>query len=328
MPALVGLGVLLVGIIVVAAILMTQSQQDQPTASDQATAAEPSEAPVVEPPAVSPPPAVASDTTKTPAIESPPPAATQGAEPPLQVARDLYDSGKYAEAAAVIRRGLTDHQIPKAEVLSARELQARALVRAGKPADATKVYQAMLKTSPGFRPRSTGLTDADNSAFQAALNPPAPLPAEPPASSGSMATVIVNASPFATFMIDGERKDANKPSYRTTLAPGKHTITVRHPTMGENQWEVDLKAGETKELTYDFLKSAASIDVSSKGGWGTIYIDGVNTTRVTPAVIEGVRPGKHVVSLVNDALEVDGGPKTLTLEAGDRAKIQFKLKKK
>src|SRR5262249_34865678 len=156
------------------------SQQDQPTAGDQATAAEPSDAPVVEPPAVSPPPVATDTTTKTPAIESPPPVATTPAEPPFQVARGLYDSGKYAEAAAVIRKGLIDPQIPKSDLLSARALQARALVRAGKPADATKVYQAILKGSPGFRPRDTGLTDVDRSAFQAALTPVTPPPVEPP----------------------------------------------------------------------------------------------------------------------------------------------------
>jgi len=149
------------------------------------------------------------------------------------------------------------------------------------------------------------------------------------AAAGGEATVIVTAAPFANFFVDGAAKTQNAKTWRGKLPAGKHTIRVEHPTLGKHEWPVELEAGETKELEYDFLAtSAGSISVTSEGGWAEIYLNGDKIGHPTPWVITGVLPGKHEISLVREGYTVDGGAKTVTVKAGQEAKVSFKLKAK
>ena len=92
---------------------------------------------------------------------------------------------------------------------------------------------------------------------------------------------------------------------------------------------MDLDAGESKSISHDFLAaSAGTLSVSSSGGWAEIYIDGDPTGKTTPALIEGVLPGKRSVSLVRDGYTIEGGPQTVDVKAGQKASVQFKLKSK
>ena len=153
--------------------------------------------------------------------------------------------------------------------------------------------------------------------------------ATPVAPVAGDATVIVTASPFANFTVDGQAKTQNAKSWRGKLAPGKHTVVVEHPTLGKQEWSLDLAAGETKELSYDFLAAAAgTINVTAEGGWAEIYLDGDKIGHPTPWVITGVLPGKHEISLVREGWTVDGGAKTVTVKAGQEAKVSFKVKAK
>jgi hypothetical protein len=325
-PLIIVGGLLVVAVAVAGAIRFGTSRDPAP---------EPDQAPrpslAITPPAT-PVPAPDPDSPEAPASEV---AATGSdtpklaAEPPMAQAQSLYAASKYADAAAVLRRGIADRSIPRAELRSARELMARAYARAGRRSDATAVYVDILKETPGFTPNSSESNNADLAAFGAAQDQL--KPAEKPApAAGGPATLVVRAAPFASaLLIDGEAKDANKSQFRVTVPAGRHVITIKHPSLGEKVWTEDLSAGETRELSYDFIKAGAGrISVTAEGGWAEIYIDGQPTQRTTPAVIEGVLPGEHVVSLVSVGFNIEGGPRLVQVKVGEQVSVQFKLKPK
>jgi serine/threonine-protein kinase len=143
------------------------------------------------------------------------------------------------------------------------------------------------------------------------------------------AAVTVTASPYATFLVNGESKAQNTKSWSGTLKPGSYTIRVEHPTLGNHEWAVTLGAGDKKELSYDFLAaSSGSIAVSTEGGWAEIYLDGDKIGHTTPYVITGVPPGRHEVAVVRDGFNVAGGASTVSVKAGQEVSVTFKLKAK
>ncbi len=321
MVALAGIGVTVVAIIVVAAMLMNKPKPEAPIETP---------APVVqqvEPPA-----------TPAPVVPAPMlPATTPGPVSLLEQARRTFAAGDWPGTAKLARQAMIAKDTPRKDQRAAQELVARSLVRQGRTADASLVYQTMLKANPAFRPDPAGVTKAETAAFEAArtaiasasAKPVEPQPATPAAPVGP-ATLTVTVSPFAeSFIVDGETKDRNKQTLRVQLKAGKHTIRVTHPSLGSKEFTVDLDAGESKQLSHDFLAaSAGSISVSSAGGWAEIYVDGDPTGKTTPALLEGILPGKRSISLVREGYTVEGGPQSVDVKAGQKASVQFKLKQK
>ena len=322
-PILAAFGVLLVAIIVVSVMVLTQNRgpASEPPVADRGiedgsgTGTAPAPLPMPAESSVAAPP-------PTPA---PPPTSS---EPPLVRARALYAANDYTQAASVLRQGIADRSIPRGELRSAQELLARAYARAGRRADATKVYADILEASPGYTPNARESNSADMAAFEAAKL--AAGGGGKPAPGGGPATYVVLATPFASqLLLDGEPQGSNKPRFELSVPPGRHVITIRHPSLGSKEWTVDAAAGEKRELSHDFIKaSAGAISVTAEGGWAEIYLDGQSTGRTTPAVLEGVLPGEHVVSLVGDAYNVDGGPRVVQVKVGEQVSVQFKLKSK
>ncbi len=145
----------------------------------------------------------------------------------------------------------------------------------------------------------------------------------------SEASILVTASPYASFLVDGEAKAQNTKSWHGPIKVGKHTVRVEHPTLGNKEWEIDIAAGEAKELSYDFLAaSSGSISISSEGGWAEIYLDGDKLGHTTPYVITGVPPGKHEVALVREGFTIAGGASTVNVKAGQQSNVLFKLKQR
>jgi len=320
-PALIGVGVLVVAIIAVAAMLMNKPKPETTTEAPDQTSQQvvPPPTAVVPAPVVTTTPVVDLDSAKLSLIEQ---------------ARKAFAAADYPATAKLARQAMTAKETSRRDQTAARELVARALVRQGRTADALLVYQALIKASPSFKPDPAGITKAETDAFEAARTAmtaaQAPVVEPPPAPSGGTATLTVTVSPFAeAFIVDGETKDRNKQTLRIQLKAGTHKIRVTHPSLGSKEFTVDLDAGVSKQISHDFLAaSAGTLSVSSSGGWAEIYIDGDPTGKTTPALIEGVLPGKRSVSLVRDGYAVEGGPQTVDVKAGQKASVQFKLKSK
>ncbi len=344
-PLIAGLGVLAVLIVVVVMLIVAQGRhadESSPTAARDTSSATPSKAaPSAPTPAATPAPQPAAPTA---------PAATPGGVT-LADAHALYDAGKFDQATTALREGIARHVIPASDERQARELLARALVRNGQARDARREYVAILRANPGFQPYHVGLTRADRLAFAAAervladtAKTKAAAPAVAAKSPGTKAvdaksnegktppaagtgTVVVTAKPFAaSVVVDGKVVDANKSRFQFTLSAGHHTIVARHPTLGEKTWNETVADGKTYPLDVDFEASAGSIQVSSDGSWGEIYMDGVRIGHTTPWQIAPVSPGSHEISLVREGWTVEGGAKTVKLAAGASESVHFTLK--
>ena len=67
------------------------------------------------------------------------------------------------------------------------------------------------------------------------------------------ATVELTVKPWGTVLVDGKEL-GNTPVLRSFQLPaGKHTLVIRHPTLGVNKSTITLKAGEHKNLTVDLM---------------------------------------------------------------------------
>ncbi|MEQ1834273.1 MAG: PEGA domain-containing protein, partial [Candidatus Eisenbacteria bacterium] len=147
-----------------------------------------------------------------------------------------------------------------------------------------------------------------------------------PAGDGKL---LVSVTPYGNFIVDGQPRSQNTKSWSGALAPGVHKVRVEHPTLGAKDWDIELAAGESKELEYDFLAAGTgSISVASEGGWAEIYLDGDKTGHTTPFVLTGVLPGKHEVSVVREGFSVAGGANTVNVKAGQQVSVSFKVKQK
>ena len=327
-PLIAGIAVAIA--VVVGAVMMMNKPKP---AADSSAATPP-------PVATAPVPPQTGTEVPKPDATVPVPESAATAASPLDAARALYDAGKFADAAAALRHVLATTKLEGAQLRATRELRARALVRANKPADAQRVYASLLASDAGFQPDPNGATPADLAAFQAAKSSaaradsvahaaamPAPGPGAP--NPNALATLVVSVNPFAALAVDGESKGVNQKQYRIQVKPGHHVVRIVHPSLGPHDWTLDLAPGDTKELTFDFLASASgSISVSSEGGWAEIYIDGDPVHHQTPFVIENVPAGKHEISLVREGFSVEGGAHNVTVKVGQLASVSFKLKKK
>ena len=73
------------------------------------------------------------------------------ASPALDEAQSLYDGAKFDDAIAKLRDALSSGQITGSDVVSARALMGRCLVKAGKRLEAKQAFKTVLRTDPGFR---------------------------------------------------------------------------------------------------------------------------------------------------------------------------------
>lgn len=138
--------------------------------------------------------------------------------------------------------------------------------------------------------------------------------------------IQVRVVPFANFFVDDKPKSTNVPSLDVAVSPGKHTVKAVHPKLGTKEWKVDVRAGKAERLEYNFLtNSAGRISVTSGRNWAYVYLDGKSTGKTTPCVLEGLPPGPYTVSLVRTAFVVEGGEKSVTVQAGGTTEVSFAL---
>jgi serine/threonine-protein kinase len=271
-------------------------------------------------------------------IPGPEPAPAEStAASPLDAARAAFEAGRYDEVVTLSRALIQDKNLPRKDKRAARELLARGLARSKRGPDATEAFIALLRAHPGYQPPAD-LNSVERGSFETAKlslasAAPATAPAPggpsptPPATSGGNATLHVKVTPFAaSFMIDGKEVDANKSQFTATVKPGAHVVTVKHPTLGTQEWNVDLAANDTRSLSHDFAARTGSISVRAEPTWGDIYLDGVRIGQTTPWEIKSVLPGKHQVTVVREGWTIEGGAQQVELGPGESRTVGFKLK--
>ncbi|MFQ6114416.1 MAG: PEGA domain-containing protein, partial [bacterium] len=71
-------------------------------------------------------------------------------------------------------------------------------------------------------------------------------------------TLKLTVSPWAEIYVDGEYKDTVPPQDRPIiLSPGRHSLILKHPVLGEWQTPIEISAGQSLELKFN-LKNLIS----------------------------------------------------------------------
>jgi eukaryotic-like serine/threonine-protein kinase len=99
----------------------------------------------------------------------------------------------------------------------------------------------------------------------------------------------------AQVQIDG-RTDASwvTPFTLSGLTPGQHTVIVSKSGFSSDSRTVDISSGGKSFVQTHLAQLVATLAVTSTPGGASVYIDGKNTGRVTPAQVP-VDKGQHVV---------------------------------
>jgi hypothetical protein len=147
----------------------------------------------------------------------------------------------------------------------------------------------------------------------------------PPVTTGT-GTVAVKARPYATYYLDGVLKASNFPGATFPAKSGPHTVKAVHP-LGTKEWKVVVLPGKTVNLDYDFIATATgNIAVTSGGTWAKVFMDGKDTGKTTPALLEGLLQGDHTIELRRDGFAAEGGPQVVRVRPAQTAEAKFTLK--
>ena len=147
---------------------------------------------------------------------------------------------------------------------------------------------------------------------------------------GVNGTLEIKVTPYATFFVNDKQVDANKVSTRQTLKPGRYTIRAEHPAFAPKEWkDILIEPNKTKSLAFDFEESTknrtGSLGVGCEGGWAYIYLDGRNTGKTAPGILNELTPGSYAVSVVREGFVVEGSAKSVVIRPGQKSEVSFKV---
>jgi len=98
-----------------------------------------------------------------------PSAAAGAAGSPIEQAQRQYDSAKFSEAVTTLREALSTGQVTGNDVVPARALMARALVKTGDRVEAKQAFLAVLRLDPAYRPDAVVVPPDEMEVFHLAL---------------------------------------------------------------------------------------------------------------------------------------------------------------
>ena len=98
-----------------------------------------------------------------------PAAAPAAAISPLEHGQALYDAAKFTEAVTLLRTELSAGRITGSDVVAARALLARALVKSGNRLEARQAFETALRLDPAYRPNAVVVPPDEMDVFNLAL---------------------------------------------------------------------------------------------------------------------------------------------------------------
>ena len=182
-----------------------------------------------------------------------------------------------------------------------------------------------LRRNVSFKPGESKRLSLTLVASPTAVKATPPEPPSPPA-IGGMGTLVVRATPYASYYVDDDLKASNLPAATIPLKAGTYRVRIVHPEFEAHEWsDVKVESNQKTTLTYDFLStSTGSVRVTSQGIWASVIVDGQETGKTTPCVLE-LRRGPHTIELRRAGYTVEGGPRTVTVASGSTMEVGFKM---
>ncbi len=135
--------------------------------------------------------------------------------------------------------------------------------------------------------------------------------------------VRIVVRPYGDISINGDSHASNtNAAYETALSPGNHLIEATHPILGKWEKRVQVSAGQTMDVLFNFNEEI-NVTVISNPINAEIFIDGASTNRYTPSQF-ALRPGNHTISVQKAGYKA-AGTKNIILEKQLSSPIEFTL---
>ena len=148
-----------------------------------------------------------------------------------------------------------------------------------------------------------------------------------PVGTGSIR--VTSAPAGAAIFIDGEPTGILTPETITDVPAGNHEVYVaRNGYLTPNTMTVTVSVGKKTTVHFKLEKDTlnyGSVRVTSAPAGAAIYLDGVNSGKVTPDTLTDVPAGSHTVDVALSGY-TSPGPSTVRVEGKKEAGIHFNLK--
>lgn len=185
-----------------------------------------------------------------------PAAAATATLTPIEQGQKLYDAARFAEAAAALRAALSSGQVTGNDVVTARALMARCLVKAGNRLEAKQAFETVLRMDPAWRPDAVVVPPDEMDVFKLALAAVTQEQIEAgrriPASVGfwyGMGSGDNKSLGEIQHFLGGEEKLDSKPEFGGS---------VRFPL--RPRWSLDLELARFRATGHDSTKAPDTIE--------------------------------------------------------------------
>jgi eukaryotic-like serine/threonine-protein kinase len=119
-----------------------------------------------------------------------------------------------------------------------------------------------------------------------------PRPVAPSIVPGQLSVASTPAG--AQIQIDGQNNSAwVTPFNLAGLNPGQHTVTISKPGYATETRSIDVGSGSKSSISVQLGQLTATVSVSSDPAGVSVWMDGKDTGKVTPAQISVDKPGNH-----------------------------------
>jgi hypothetical protein len=119
-----------------------------------------------------------------------------------------------------------------------------------------------------------------------------PKPVAPTIVPGQLSVTSTPAG--AQIQIDGQNDSTwVTPFNLAGLNPGQHTLTISKPGYAAETRTIDVGSGSKSFVSVQLAQLSATVSVSSEPAGASIWMDGKDTGRVTPAQISVDKAGNH-----------------------------------
>uniref|UniRef100_UPI00260E0973 PEGA domain-containing protein n=1 Tax=uncultured Methanofollis sp. TaxID=262500 RepID=UPI00260E0973 len=129
----------------------------------------------------------------------------------------------------------------------------------------------------------------------------------------------------ARIVLDGGETEWSTNATLEGIPTGDHKVTVELAgyVTPENQ-TVNVYADETTEVVFELERECGFLNVSSVPAGARIVLDGVDTGKVTDAILEDILPGEHNVTVTLDGY-VTPENRTVTVSPDETTEVAFAL---
>lgn len=111
---------------------------------------------------------------------------------------------------------------------------------------------------------------------------------------------VTSTPPGAAVYLDGQDTGQLTPATLAGVTPARHVVSVDLPDWHADPGSVTVDLSPLESATVDFLLYQTGLRVTSEPAGARILLGGVDTGKVTPAVVAGLSAGTYDVSLALD----------------------------